>query len=101
MKKIGHLMMETEKCYKLKGLRSGDVSAASPMPSPRTGDDAVPAQQSGRERENTPSSSSHPVFCLQASKGLDEAHPRWEDYLLHSVYGFRCQPLLETPSQKH
>lgn len=53
MKKIAHLVMETEKCCKLKGLRTGDLSAASPMPSPRTGDDAGPSSTvRQREREH-------------------------------------------------
>ena len=60
-KKIAHLMMETEKCYKLKGLRMGDTSAVSPLPSPRTGDDArLSSTVRQRERE-------HPFLLLPPS----------------------------------
>ena len=51
-------MMETEKCYKLKGLRMGDTSAVSPLPSPRTGDDARPSS-TVRQRERE-----HPFLLL-------------------------------------
>lgn len=60
--------MENEKRYKLKGLRMGDTSAVSPIPSPSTGDGARPSSTVGREGENTPSSSSHPVFLFRPPK---------------------------------
>lgn len=58
-------MMEKEKCYKLKGLRMGEISAVSPIPSPRRGDESHPSSTvRQREREKIPSSSSLSLFSL-------------------------------------